>query len=91
MNRDRGPNSAKLGPCWLIFAPGRVFSRLWRLLCVSWTLLAPLDPFFCFLETSGLDFRGFRGGPGRILEDLGVHFLCFFAPASAHDDNVSIV
>ena len=39
MNRDRNPNSAKLGPCWLVFALGRFFSRLWRLLCVSWMRL----------------------------------------------------
>ena len=54
MNRDRGPNSAKLGPCWPVFALGRVFSRLWRLLCVSWTRLAPLGRFLGVFDRLGL-------------------------------------
>ena len=55
----------------LVFALG----RFWALLAA---FVVALGWFVCVLERSGLDFGGFRGGPGMVLKAPGPHFLRFF-------------
>ena len=62
MNRDRGPNSAKLGPCWPVFALGRLFFALGWFLNVFCTFLVHVGRFFRALGRPGLDFGS--SGPG---------------------------
>ena len=72
-----------LGPCWhyvgSFFALGSLFACLARLLTASSALSARLGLFCCVLERSGIDFGGFRDGPGMVFGCIFTYFLMCFS------------
>ena len=76
MNRDRGPNSVMLGPCWHIFRSCALLGIVFRILLRLWRLLVVL---FTFWRTSGTILEGPGTLGGRFWRLQGLIFRGFFA------------